>query len=1088
MLRYFQKGEVYMLNFIFGLPSSGKTYTILEKVKSDVLSGKEVILFVPEQFSFNTERSILKLFEDLNPENITVLSFTRLYDILADKFGGICGKTLSDTDKIIIMNRALMSVKDELLVWGKYTHSLNFAKTVLDAIGELKVNAVTPDDIKKASDIAEKPSLKNKLLDIALIFETFDAFLGEKFIDPVDKLTKVYQNLENFKFFNGKTVYFDSFKAFTGQQFKIIDRVFNQADDVTFAINNNFETQKEFDVFTVLRKNILKIENLAKKNNVKISAPVFLNSPKFKNEKLNLLERLMANEAVTGDLSDTVTICKAQSQFDEVEFAFRTIRRLVREENYRFKDFVIIARDAEKYLQAVEHISRKNEVSCFFDKRITLNSLPFCFAINSAIDALNFSTEDILRFHKCGFSTLSIDEISKLENYAFLWNIDKEKWLQDWNMSPKGFNIEDLTDEDLTEIFEINKLRKAAIEPIIAFKNNFYGNAKQMCLAIMELLESSDAQNTLKTLCERFENIESEITADVLKQGYDCFIGVLDGLVNCFGDKSLNIQEFKEALNLALNSETVGVIPQFIDEVSFGSADRIQPARPKIAFILGANQGVFPKGVSNNGVWAINERKKLIEMGIELSDNSLYSAIDEDYLVYSNLCCASERVYITYATQNTKGEELLPSPFVSMICEFLNPTLLSEPNNLSKESLPETKSAVFAEICRRFADKNEAATLNAALPENQSLNHINSVVNKQINYIKPENAEKLFGNVINLSATKIDTVNRCRFSYFCKYGLRAEKLQAAEFNVLQRGNIAHYVLERIISDYKENIANLTQNELYGLTDKYIEEYLNQICGFNELRDARIEFLLSRISRSLKEVVCHIAREFKQSDFKPIACEFKIGFKDGLQVEFPYDKGKIKINGSIDRVDEFKGFIRIVDYKTGTKTFKLPDILYGLNMQMLIYLYALIRGQGLSDEKAAAILYMPAKRDVKDEGLAMNGLLKADLNLSLAMEKANQGEFVPKLPVKKDGTIGKRSSFIAEDGFTEIFNHIEKIMRKTGNLISCGDISVSPIDGRESPACKYCEFKSVCFVDENEILKVTELSNDKVFEALKGAEN
>ena len=1075
-----------MLNFIFGLPSSGKTYTVLEKIKADVLCGKEVVLFVPEQFSFNTERSILKVFDENNPDNITVLTFSRLFDVLSDKFGGICGKTLSDTDKIIIMNRVLTTIKDELLVWGKYAHSLNFAKTVLDTIGELKVTAVTAEDIKNAAENVEKVTLKNKLLDIALIYENFDVFLGEKFIDPVDKLTKVYRNLENYDFFKGKTVYFDAFKAFSGQQFKIIDRILSQADDVTFAMNYNVKSEKEFDIFTLLRKNILKIENLAKKNTVKISAPILLDNPKYKNEKLVLLERLMANEDVNGDLSDTITVCMAESTFDEVEFAFRTIRRLVREENYRFKDFVIIARDTDRYLQAVEYISKKNNVSCFFDKRITLNSLPFCFAINSAIDALNFSTEDILRFHKCGFSTLSIDEISKLENYAFLWNIDKEKWLTDWNMNPNGFNIDTLSDEDLAELKEINKLRETAIKPIIAFKNKFFGNARQMCRAIIELLNDNNAENTLKILCERFNNIESEITADVLKQGYDCFIGVLDGIVNCFGDKTLNVVEFKEALNLALSTETVGVIPQFIDEVSFGSADRIQPARPKIVFILGANQGIFPQGVSNNGVWAVNERKKLIEMGIELSDNSLYSAIDEDYLVYSNLCCASERVYISYATQNTKGEELLPSPFVNSIIKFLNPTLRSEPNNLN-ESLPETKAAVFAEICRRFDDKNDALTLDAVFPENEALKSISSVVNKEIDHIKPENAQKLFGNVINLSATKIDTVNRCRFSYFCKYGLRAEKLQKAEFNVLQRGNIAHYVLERVITDYKENIANLSEAELHELTDKYIEEYLGKIGGFNELRDSRIEFLLSRISRSLKEVVCHIAKEFKQSDFKPVACEFKIGFSDGLPLEFPYDNGKIKINGSIDRVDEFNGFIRIVDYKTGTKTFKLPDVLYGLNMQMLIYLYALIRGRGIDDEKAAAILYMPAKRDVKDEGLAMNGLLKADLNLSLAMEKGNNGEFVPKLPIKKDGTIGKRASFVYEDGFTEIFNHIEKIMRKTGNLISSGDISVSPVDGRESPACKYCDFKSVCFVDDAKISKVPELTNDQVFKALKEAE-
>ena len=181
-------------------------------------------------------------------------------------------------------------------------------------------------------------------------------------------------------------------------------------------------------------------------------------------------------------------------------------------------------------------------------------------------------------------------------------------------------------------------------------------------------------------------------------------------------------------------------------------------------------------------------------------------------------------------------------------------------------------------------------------------------------------------------------------------------------------------------------------------------------------------------------------------------------------------------------------MRIVDYKTGSKSFRLPDVLYGLNMQMLIYLYALIRSQGKSDSDAAAILYMPARRDVKAKGLAMNGLLKGSTELSQAMEEANNGEFVPSLILKKDGSISARSnSYIHEDGFSEIFDYIEKLMRKTGNLISSGDISVSPVDGREAAACKYCDFKAICNITDDKILSVPDFKNDEVFEKMKETE-
>lgn len=1076
-----------MLKFIFGRPYTGKTYTVLEKIKTEVMNNREVVLFVPEQFSFETEKSVLRLLGDDKISKVRVLSFTRLFDELSDYTGGICGKLLTDSDKIILMNRVLNSLESELTVWGKYAHSLSFAKTVLDTIGEFKVNAVTPQDIKTSAQKAEKQSLKNKLTDIALIYESFDAVLGEKYIDPVDKLTKVYRDLENVKYFKNKTVFFDSFKAFTGQQFKIIDRIFSQADDVYFAFNNESEVQREFDIFTILRQNIAKIEALAKKNNIKIAPPIVLKDAKYENQKFCSLERLMAGIKLNEDLKDTVTVCKAESVFDEAEFAARTIKRLIREKGYRFKDFLIIARDTEKYQQAVEYVCRKNEINCFFDKRVALNSLPFSMAVNAAISALNLSTENILKLHKCGFGGLSADEVSRLENYAYLWNIDGKMWQSRWDMSPKGFDISELCESDVKELDEINRLREMAIAPIIEFKNNFKSDALQMAKAIVRLFEAAEAKSVLNSLCERFKSLECEITPDVLKQGYDRFMAVLDSLVNCFGNKTLSVSEFQEALNLALSIETVGIIPQFIDEVSFGAADRIQPAHARVVFILGANQGVFPKNIDRSGIWAANERKKLIEMGIEISDNSIFSAIDEEYLVYSNLSCASQRLFISYSTQNTKGEELLPSPFLASICENLNASLVCEPQRLNFDNLPETESSVFSELCRRFGDLSEALTLDEVLPVKQSLKRISDAVNKDINTITPENAKKLFGSNINLSASKIDTLNHCRFSFFCKYGLRAEKLRAAEFNVLQRGNIAHYVLERVITDYKKKITDLSDNELCNLTDKYIEDYLSKVKGFATVRDSKFDFIISRISRSLKEVVCHIAADFRQSEFKPVACEFKIGFNDGLKVEFPFDNGKISINGSIDRIDEYNGFIRIIDYKTGTKTFKLPDIIYGLNLQMLIYLYSVIRGRNIDDKNAAAILYMPAKRDIKDAGLAMNGLIKADIDLSIAMEKENKGEFVPKILINKDGSVGKRAtSFIKEDGFSEIFDYIEKVMRKTGNLISSGDIAVSPIDGRESEACKYCDFKTVCFAEDSKITKVPKLSNDQVFNAIKEA--
>ncbi len=1076
-----------MLQFIFGLPKSGKTTCIINNVKALADMGKKSIIIVPEQASFETEKAVYKAIGDSFSQNVEVLSFSRLYDEVCRKTGGTAARNLNDSDKIIFMNKALKSVANELKLWSRYAKSLTFAKSMLDAIGEFKINGISANTLTMTANKVASESLKRKLNDLSLIYQAYDLFTAERFIDPADKLTRLYSKLENINYFEGKTVFFDGFKGFTGQQYKIIDRVFQSATDVYFAFTNDALSVREYDLFTNIRLAVTKIENLAKKHAIKPLEPIILNHSYY-NSSLSKVERLISENNTCGDCSDCTFICDAKTIFDEAEFAARTIRKLVRTKNLRFKDFAIIARDSETYNQAVEYACKKNNIDCFFDKKLSLLYFPLAISVLSAIKSINFSTESILRFHKSGINLLSIEEISELENYTYIWKINGDLWLKDWDMDVRGF-VTDEPDETIIEnLSKINDLRRRALEPILLFKDNFYGDVKQMSKAIIKLLEFCNADKALLNLSKKFGS--DSYSKDALKQSYDSFMSILDSIVTCYNGANLSANEYYEVLYLSLSLEEVGVIPQTLDQVIFGQADRIRLSNPKVVFILGANQGVFPKIADNNGIFAIKERKALIDLGLEIADNEIFSSIDEKFLVYSNLCSATEMLYISFARSSLKGQALEKSSFVTAIEENLNPKVYFEPSEeITQDNLPETQAAAFSELCRSVGNNADFSTLKAVLNGGAYLN-VPITKNEDIEGLKlsKTTARRLYGENINMSATKFDTFHRCKFSHFCKYGLRLKKLQPADFDVLQRGTIVHFVLEKIISDYKENIKDLTNSQLDDLCDKYISLYLDSVQGYRSIETARHRFIISKISRSLKEVLYHLAQEFSQSDFKPTHCELSIG-RDGIPLKFPFSSGEINLIGSIDRVDEYNGYIRIIDYKTGTKSFKLPDILFGLNLQMLIYLYAITRGRNLPDNTAAGIFYMPAKRDLNDDGMAMNGLMQGDLDLVKSMEKENRGEYIPKLSLNKDGSISKsNSSFISDTQFTQIFDHIEKLMAQTGDSIVGGEIEAKPIDGRESAACNYCDFKSICGIENKEIFKVPDIKNAQVFEILEKEKN
>ena len=186
-----------MLNFIYGRAATGKTYETLTRIKNAVNNGERVIFIVPEQYSFESERNVLSLLGDKDAHKVLVYSFSSLADTLTSLSGGKARKVLSDADKILFMNKALLSLKDELYLWRRYFSSAGFASKVVDMIGEFKISAVFPEDLEKTAEQLKPSFLKEKIEALALIYRTYDAILKGRFIDPADKLEKLYNDLES---------------------------------------------------------------------------------------------------------------------------------------------------------------------------------------------------------------------------------------------------------------------------------------------------------------------------------------------------------------------------------------------------------------------------------------------------------------------------------------------------------------------------------------------------------------------------------------------------------------------------------------------------------------------------------------------------------------------------------------------------------------------------------------------------------------------------------------------------------------------------------------------------------------------------
>ncbi len=1076
-----------MLKFIFGRAATGKTYEILNLIEQSVDRGESPILLVPEQFSFQSEKAVFERLKDARFQNASVMSFSRLCDELERRNGNLCGKTLTDADKQILIKRAVIRVADQLKLWSGYANSSGFSKGILEAIEEFKEQAILPEDLKKLSQIAESEKLKNKLFDTALIFGAYNELIAENFIDPSNRLDKLYFNLQKDNFFEERPVFIDSFDGFTGQQFRIIDRILSTSPKVTISLTYDINDKKEYGILRNIRKTYEKIKSIAQKYDIDIAEPLVLKENRYESLSIKNLERLMFGEKVLENKTPSVTVIKAQSVFDEAEFTARNIRRIVREQGARYSDFVIISRETENYEQALKIACEKNAVGCFSDKRIELSSMPIAVALLSAVEAIpSFKTDKIFRFLKSGIGVLQDDDISELENYTYVWNISGKKWTENWDMNPDGLS-QNMSSSAKQKLERINALREKAIKPLIRLANDFKGTPELMSTALVKLLENCDAPKNFNLLAEKNTASGEFDLADAIRSSWDVMMSILNSMVVCFNDANISAKEYLEALKTSISFATVGVIPQMIDEVTFGSADRIRPSRPKYAFILGANQGVFPKQTSNGGIFAANERKAMIDLGLDITDTTLDTASYEDFLVYANTCCATKEVYISYSSVLADGSAGHPSAFLESILENLEVNIKNEPMQLEASNAPETLSGAFTEFCKRIENGVEMASILKGTNGELCL-RADAVLNGDGNQkarITPETAKALFGSTIKMSPTKFDDFNHCRFKYFCKYGLKVQKLYPAEFSAMQRGTLIHYVLQRIIEEYGKDVSEFNYKKCCEAVDKFTDEYLDSISGYRNIENERMSYLISNIRRSLYYVTERIAKEFAQSKFEPVKCELKIGDSGEIPaINIPVeDYGNIVLNGTVDRLDRYGAYIRVIDYKSGSKTFKLPDILFGQNMQMLLYLYTLSQNEKYGGTPAG-VLYVKAKRvnDGTPAQRRMNGIVLANEDVVLAMEEQNGGEFIPKFNSEKQS-----DAYLSSEEFNKIFDFIGRKLKSTAKTLFEGRIEADPVDGLESKACEYCDFSAVCRIENRKHKGAVSMSKQQVINLIEEEE-
>ena len=1089
-----------MLQIVAGRSGSGKSEEIWRRLEA-TLTGENApnlcVLLVPEQFSSETEHALLTRLGPTLTQRVRVFSFTHMADTVRREVGGRGGLGMAEGTRVVLLAKAMRELVDRLQVYHMRKTDASRLASMLTLLEELHGCAVTAEQLNELADRLEDGALGRKLRDLALIDDGYQALVAQSYLDPMDSLLHLVEDLPKSQMLAGCTVFVDGFKSFTGQEMQVLETLMTVATAMTVTLGYDpYGAQNdELDLFAEILKTAAALENTARRHGVPVKTACRLTENHRHREVPALAvleERLFRAGSPSEDIPPQgVELMKCGNIYDECRLAVRRLHRYLREGG-RCRNVALVVRNLSSYRGILEPMLERAGIPYFMDCRESVRTDPLIVTVIEALQCVtgNWQTEALFKLMKTGLLGFAPRTVALLENYVYMWNIRGAAWKREWTANPDGLTAP-VTEKTQQTLRYLNMLRRRLVMPLLALQKRLTNgcNGRGFAEAVYDYLQKARVRRLVVLRVRRLKADGDRDLADRAARTWDVLMGLLDQFAAAAGEEQQRGEDFLALFTLAADLTDIGSIPSGLDVVQIGQADRIRYSEPELVLILGANAGVFPASPQRSGLLGDAERTRLVENGLPLTDTSAHRMMEERYFAYSAVSAATRELYVSYQSEDEDGKPIDPSLLVEEIRRLLPQIELQRDDPAAAE----TPEELFHYLGRHWKTGSPlASSLHVACAESPETAERyrrmrGAADDRSLHFESPAEAKRLFKKLSSLSPTAVETYYECPFGYFCRYGLRLKERNKAELNALEFGSAAHYVMETCIPVYaKQGFATLRKAGVMQDAAEALRRYVEERMGGTADKPDRFLYLLSRLERLCGYFLWHVVRELRQSRFVPTDFELRIGDEvEGepstppLTVTLP-DGSTIRVIGTIDRVDVYKvgdvSYVRVVDYKTGQKAFRLDDVVNGINLQMLIYLSALWENGGprYGTVIPAGMLYLPSKLPVVKAGegakqeaaqtktMTMNGLVLNNPEIVQAMEADGGGLFIP-VQLKKGGDIHSRSvnsiATLAEFGMLK--KRAENLLRRMAETLHSGGIDPCPTISKTVDACQYCKYKAIC---------------------------
>ena len=1105
------------LKFVFGPSGSGKSSYLYQHVIQESMKYPErnYIVLVPEQFTMQTQKDLVMMHERKGIMNIDVLSFARLAYRVFEETGGGGLPVLDDEGKNLILRKIAGDYESELKMLGGHMKKQGYISEVKSVISEFTQYDIGEDEIERVMESAgESSRLYYKLADIRLLYRGFTDYLREKYITKEELLDVLSREVEKSERLKNSTVVLDGFTGFTPVQDRLLGELMRHCREVIVTVTmdrreNPYVYEHPYQLFALSKQMVTSLLQIAKQNKIPVEEPVELYDHvpwRFKEqEALTFLEKHLFRYGAGAyeKEQEQVKLHLAKNPREEAYAVAEQVRRMMREDGYRLRDIGVVVSDMDVYADHLKQAFIKYDIPFFMDHKrsILLNS--FVEYIRSVLHMAeqSFSYESVFRFLRTNLAGFTYEEIDELENYVIGLGIKGYKhWQEKWTRKLKGMAQEDLD--------KMNHYRRQLVEKVdglIYVLRQRRKTVADITRAIYEFMVQENLQVRLAEQEELFKAKGELALAREYAQIYRIVIELFDKFVELLGDEEVSLSEYCKLLDAGLEEARVGVIPPEVDQVVIGDMQRTRLKDIKALLFAGANDVYLPGALLRTGLLSELDREKFAREKLTLSAGGKEKAYVQKFYLYLNLTKPSEKLNIYYSKVSADGKSVRPSYLIQELQKlFPKLKVRDEERYLKEQEL--TENIGFDRMIREFVQKRHET--DGAWCELYSWYKKNPKWQEKVErfleagyYRKPldalteEAAKRLYGEEFETSITRMERFAVCAFSHFLTYGLGLREREEYDFQAADLGNVCHRALERFSYKVERETGDwlkLTEEQRNQYVEESVEEAIADYGNSILYSSSRNAYLIVRMKRMLEKTVWALTKQLAAGDFKPSAYEMRFA------------------NGKIDRVDTCEDgdciYVKVIDYKTGSKSFDVTALYHGLQLQLMVYMDAALQlEQKKHPEKEilpAGVFYYRIQDPLIDrpkEGEEQESILKElkpDGMISLEKEVLEHldhcmvGESSV-IPVKynKNGSLSKSSKAASAQDFYLMMKYAVNKVEEIRQKILSGDVKVNPYRRGTETSCDYCSYRQICGFDTKmegyRYREIDVMSVDKVIQAIKG---